>query len=228
MSQKQTYQGESYLHLTVSVGRAVRYYASPSPTSRPAVRGSRFHPFRAHIPHRLTQLCTLCLLLLGFQLFAQTDTLDYPPTRQGFQSLINDLRSPNRKLRKSLLQSLQPTQADFLAVFQDEDYARSMYQYHKQTYRSSRFGYLIQPNLPEQTETILWQADAQSLKNYTGEAIYFPGGYREIADHLSPDYQYFRFKYVEPGRSTGSAYEMFVFVNDRWVYIPRPWAFEIK
>jgi hypothetical protein len=51
----------------------------------------------------------------------------------------------------------------------------------------------------------------------------FPGGYKDVLAHMKPGIPIVRFKFVEPGKRLGMAFDGLVHVNGRWVLMPRPW-----
>lgn len=51
----------------------------------------------------------------------------------------------------------------------------------------------------------------------------FPGGYKRISDRFLVDVPIARFKFVKAGESLGMAYDGLIFVNGRWVFMPKPW-----
>lgn len=150
----------------------------------------------------------------------------YKGTREDLIQLLTDIQQSNPKTRIKMARALRPREADYKAVFVSSDFAERVYQFHERLSKSSAI--VIQPNLIEQTDILLWEADVNDFKQYRNDAVYFPGGYKEIANQFSPDYHYFRFKYVKPGKSTGSAYDIMVFVNERWRFFPRPWAVVVE
>lgn len=154
------------------------------------------------------------------------DMTQFSGDKKGLTDLVQYLLASDRKTRNKMTTSLKPTQEDYETVFIEQDFAAKIHRYHRKL--SNAYSLTIQPNLEGQTEMLLWEADVQQLKNYIGDAMYFPGGYKEIADKMNPDLHYFRFKYVQPGRSTGSSYDVLVYVNGAWRYFPRPWAANFK
>jgi len=51
----------------------------------------------------------------------------------------------------------------------------------------------------------------------------FPGGYRALAPWLVPDRIWFVWRYLRPGEAAGVRYDGLVRVNDRWVWLPKPY-----
>jgi len=71
----------------------------------------------------------------------------------------------------------------------------------------------------EQTELRLSSARADQL----GGAPGFPGGYKVLVPHLVPDRIWFAWKYVRPGTTIGMGYDGLVWLDDRFVWFPKPW-----
>ncbi len=72
----------------------------------------------------------------------------------------------------------------------------------------------------EQTELQLWSARGDQLR---GDVTGFPGGYKALAEHLVPDRTWSAWKYVRPGTTLGMAYDGLVWLDDRFVWFPKPW-----
>ncbi len=52
----------------------------------------------------------------------------------------------------------------------------------------------------------------------------FPGGYKDVYQYMKPDFPIVRFKFVKPGETLGMASDGFIFVNNHWVFMPKPWT----
>lgn len=72
----------------------------------------------------------------------------------------------------------------------------------------------------EQTELQLWSARGDQLG---GDTPGFPGGYKALAAHLVPDRIWSAWKYVRQGATLGMAYDGLVWLDDRFVWFPKPW-----
>lgn len=178
----------------------------------------------------------LCLLFCGlggiYGILAQPihrempDMAQFSGDKKGLTELVQYLLASDRRTRNKMSDLLKPTDEDYETVFIEQAFAAKIHRFHRRL--NNAYSLTIQPNLEGQTEMLLWEVDVPQLKNYVGDAMYFPGGYKEIADKMNPDLHYFRFKYVQPGRSTGSSYDMLVYVNGAWRYFPRPWAADMK
>jgi hypothetical protein len=76
---------------------------------------------------------------------------------------------------------------------------------------------------PGQSEVHTFAVQAKMLATENEFSMEFPGGYRKIAELLVPDRIWLRFKFVEPGKSTGMAYDGLVWLDGRWAWFPKPW-----
>ena len=136
----------------------------------------------------------------------------------GARALLGQFVAPNAD-HVALTRSLRPTTADYQTLF-DAKAAAKIEQAHAKDWDSNKA--VIKPK-PGQTEIKVWSATGSDLDKGTGNAREFPSGYKKVAKHLSPTVLFFRFKFVEPGKDTGTAYDGLAFVNGHWVIAPKPW-----
>jgi hypothetical protein len=76
---------------------------------------------------------------------------------------------------------------------------------------------------PQQTLVELHVATVHELGNGTGTAREFPGGYAQVASLLRPDRLWLCWRFCEPGHSVGVLYDGLVFLDERFVWFPKPW-----
>lgn len=121
--------------------------------------------------------------------------------------------------RAALSRRLQPQPADYKAVFEGEaaQKAEAMY---KPVWEA---GKIVLEGKPGQTELTLVSATTEDLQSGAGNAREFPGGYKKIAPSLKKGLVFYRFKFVEPGKDLGMAYDGLVHVNGHFVLFPKPW-----
>jgi len=50
-----------------------------------------------------------------------------------------------------------------------------------------------------------------------------PGGYVQKIGHFKKGVEFYRFKYVEPGKESGMAFDGLAKVDGRWIFIPKAW-----
>ncbi len=154
--------------------------------------------------------------------FSQQDTIPtFSGNRQGVEQMLQFILQADESQQRILTDSLRPEEVDCEAVFFPL-YRKKVYRFHKRLYRIADI--YVHPLLENQTEYLLWSATTEELMEYTGEARFFPGGYREIAPYLKPELTFYRFKFVQPGMRLGSAYDVLVYVNGKWRLFHRPWA----
>lgn len=154
-------------------------------------------------------------------LFAQAQCPNFPPGRSGVEEMLLYVLNANEESRLALTDSLEPRMADYDSVF-ETGYAKKVFK--QQRYLQRVADIIVKPLLREQTDYLLWEATQEDLLNLKGEAHMFPGGYHEFATHFKPNLTFYRFKFVEPGRKLGSAFDVLVFVNGHWRIFHRPWA----
>jgi hypothetical protein len=119
----------------------------------------------------------------------------------------------------TMTKKLRPTLADYKAYFIAGSWQKAKTAYDQVW---DQYPIAVKPN-PVQTELLLWNATVDELKNGTGDANQFPGGYKDIIQHIKPGHTIYRFKFVEPGKTIGMAFDGLVFINGHWVLIPKPW-----
>jgi hypothetical protein len=56
----------------------------------------------------------------------------------------------------------------------------------------------------------------------------FPGGWRAVASLLQPQRVWAAWKVIEPGKTAGMAYDGVVWVDDRWVWYPKPYRVMLR
>ena len=125
--------------------------------------------------------------------------------------------------RDAMTRALQPRPEDYARVFTPEmaDIARVGY------------GTLWQgsPQLigkPGQIHVLVSQVVAAEFAVKTPGTQAFPGGYMEIAKYLQPDRPWFAWKFVVPGERSGMAYDGLVHLDDRFIWLPKPWKILLK
>ena len=114
---------------------------------------------------------------------------------------------------------LAPRPGDYAAAFIGDAAAKAATGY-QQAWKDGKM--VISPKAG-QTELLLWNATSEELNEGTGDAGQFPGGYQEAAKDLKPGVTWYRFKFVEPGKTLGMAFDGLACINGRWTIFPKPW-----
>lgn len=161
---------------------------------------------------------------LGAPLIAQSDSdgnLEFAAGREGVVALLQYILSAEKKEIIELTYQLEPSREEYEQIF-EAPYDKLVWRYHKRLRRYADVR--VHPILKKQTEFLLWSATTEELQLYEGEARNFPGGYREMAVYMKPGITFYRFKFVEPGRKLGSAFDVLIYIEGHWRLFHRPWA----
>lgn len=144
-----------------------------------------------------------------------------PPSQQageeGARALLAQFLKPDADAA-ALTKRLMPSSPDYRAVFGEKLAAKA-----EATYKAAwSAGTIVIRPKDGQTELKLWAATTEELQAGAVSAREFPGAYSKIAPHLSKGLTLYRFKFVEPGKSAGLAFDGLVYVNGRFVLFPKP------
>jgi hypothetical protein len=118
----------------------------------------------------------------------------------------------------ALTAALRPTPQDVQAVYGEPLASRLIASYAK----LFRPGVEIKPK-PEHDDMITLFTTTGKLKSGAPVLDEFPGGYKKVLPYIISDVPIGRFKFVRSGESLGLAFDGLIFVNDRWVLMPKPW-----
>ena len=114
--------------------------------------------------------------------------------------------------------SLRPQAADFLLAFvPDAAVAAS------EAYEAAALTARVAPVSAMGNEVQLALAPAGMLGDDNALSRQFPSGYRAIAHLLAPERIWARWKYVRRGEAAGISYDGLVWLDDRWVWFPKPY-----
>jgi hypothetical protein len=143
----------------------------------------------------------------------------YPGTEAGARSLLGEFLKPGAN-HATLSKQLRPAKEDYAAVFVGDLAAKAESTYSPMWDQGQA---VIAPKAG-QTELLLSSATSEEIKNWTGKAATdFPGGYQKVGASLKPGLTLYRFKFVEPGKDLGMAFDGLVYVNNQWRIFPKPW-----
>lgn len=144
--------------------------------------------------------------------------LDFPGTEEGAKALLEGFLKAGAD-RTTMTRSLRPAHEDYEAIFTADVLTDVKAKYEEQWGKEE---YVVEAR-EGQTELQLWKATTEQLRDGSGDASQFPGGYKKIADKLKPGLTFYRFKFVQPGDKHGMAYDGLVFVNGHWVMVSKPY-----
>ena len=139
----------------------------------------------------------------------------YPNSDEGVTALLQALpKDP------ALVGRLKPTTEDYRALFAGDVAAKAERFYATNLWN----GDVKLGGDAGQTELKVFKATSEEIRSWSSTVeANFPGGYQQIGPHLRPGLTWYRWKYTEPGKDTGMAYEGLVHVNGHWVWTPKPW-----
>jgi hypothetical protein len=142
----------------------------------------------------------------------------FPGTEAGATNLLKEFLKPEAD-HAALSKQLRPAAADYAAVF-ESDVAANMETVYGPAWDA---GQLVVAPKAGQTELKVFSATSDEMKSWTGGAADFPGGWKQVASKLKPGLKIYRFKFVEPGKDLGMAYDGLIYVNGNWRIFPKPW-----
>jgi Immunity protein 49 len=117
------------------------------------------------------------------------------------------------------MQQLIPQDTDFSQVFVGEalEIARRAY---RELWSQ---GLHVQKPTSGQSEIQCYASPAGMLDEPNELSAPFPQGYQAIAPWLNPHRVWVAWKYVQPGEQAGLAFDGLVWVDDHWVWFPKPY-----
>jgi hypothetical protein len=165
-----------------------------------------------------TLLPLLCLAFgLGLSPLANAAET-FPGTEAGATSLLKEFLKPGAD-HAALSKQLRPTSADYAAVFDAESSAKVAAVYDP----AWEGGQMVVAPKAGQTEVKVFSATSDEMKSWSGSAAEFAGGWKDVAAKLKPGLKIYRFKFVEPGKDLGMAFDGLIYVNGHWRIFPKPW-----
>lgn len=143
----------------------------------------------------------------------------FPPTEAGARAVAAQFLANSRVDQSAAMKKLRPTQADYLAVYK-EPVAGAL---EAENDRLWEKGETLRVSA-QRSEILMIVVPTEDLIDGKPVLSEFPGGYRRVLPFLKRGIPIARFKYVEPGKTTGLAVDGLVHVNGRWVLMPKPWT----
>jgi hypothetical protein len=142
-----------------------------------------------------------------------------PDTEEGARAVLSEFLKPGAD-HAALSRQLRPTKDDYLAVFEPAFAGKAGAAYDPAWER----GEVVIAPKQGQTQLLVYRATTEDLKKWEGAAAqHFPGGYRKVAPKFKDGLAVYSFKFVEPGKTSGMAYDGLVRVNGNWRIFPKPW-----
>ncbi|MCB1489323.1 MAG: hypothetical protein KDJ88_17940 [Bauldia sp.] len=149
--------------------------------------------------------------------FVESQTKKEPGAADAGRALLMRFFDPAED-HGALTLSLKPSAEDVRAVYA-EPLASALIKNYEQLFVP---GAAIRPK-PEQTQLLSTFTTTGRLKARDPALGDFPGGYEDVLDYFVSDVPIGRFKFVEEGETLGLAFDGLIFVNDHWVFMPKPW-----
>lgn len=149
---------------------------------------------------------------------ATSSAKSYPGTEEGAKAMLAEFVKPGAD-HAALSKTLRPTKADYDAVFTPELAAKADAVYGP----AWDGGQLVVAPKAGQTEVLVFSATSDELQSGSGGAAQFPGGWQQVGAQLKPGVKFYAFKFVEPGKDLGMAYDGLAHVNGNWRIFPKPW-----
>lgn len=143
---------------------------------------------------------------------------DTPGTRPHAVAFLNQFLGASPSQRIALTAQIKPTEADIRAVYAQPLADRLVPMYEAMFTPDAQVG----PN-EGQTEILSWYATTAELREGSPELDEFPGGYADVRQFFVGEHPIVRFTFVEAGATRGMTFDGLIYVNDRWVLMPRPW-----
>jgi len=119
----------------------------------------------------------------------------------------------------TLSKALRPTTADFKAIFEGDAAATAEKGYAEPWDKAQL---VVLPDAG-QTELILASITTDEIKAGSPKAKDFPSGYAKVIGKMKKGLTIYKFRFVEKGQTKGAGYDGLIFVNGRFVIVPKPW-----
>ncbi|MGB3243217.1 MAG: hypothetical protein WBB25_01680 [Sulfitobacter sp.] len=140
-----------------------------------------------------------------------------PGSEAEARALLTEFLDPKADHR-ALTQAILPTEAEVKAVYADPLGSAMWKSYSEQLGPGVSFA----PKLG-QTDVVVTYTSTRALFDKRPVLDEFPGGYKEVLQYFKIDVPIVRFKFVEPGETLGLAFDGLIYLNGRWVIMPKPW-----
>lgn len=140
-----------------------------------------------------------------------------PGSEAEVRALLMEFLQPGADLR-ALTQAILPTEAEVKAVYA-EPLATAMWaSYQEQMGPGTAFGPKADHN-----DILVVYTTTRALLEKQPVLDEFPGGYKDVLQYFKIDVPIVRFKFIEAGETLGLAFDGLMYLNGRWVIMPKPW-----
>lgn len=176
----------------------------------------------------LGNILTVCQNNPGLSLLEIVDASSSKPAAPAAQPVEPGSDADARRLltafldpsadHRALTQAILPTREEVLAVYAEPLGSALWASYESQMGP----GVAFRPK-DGQTELLVVYATTRELFDQRPVLAEFPGGYKDVLQYLKIDVPIVRFKFVKPGETLGLAFDGLIYLDDRWVIMPKPW-----
>jgi len=144
---------------------------------------------------------------------------DAPATPEAAKALLQAFVRPGADWA-ALTKPLQPTTTDYATVFEAVTAAKVQALYDP-LWKDGTL--VIKPN-PGQTEVLLESVPTAEIRAWSpGAGKVLPGGWEKMKGEIKEGFTLYRFKFVEPGKTSGMVYDGLIHVNGQWRILPKAW-----
>ncbi len=165
----------------------------------------------------------LAILCFSAMIFSEKGLLaqDKSPTADTFFSA-----GLHKMTREILFVSSLPTLEECEMIFKPESAQR--YFAGTRTYHKKIIDYLVMRGLAEvdATQDVKFEVDTFTMKDILAKKRNYAGGMQMIMEHYLPDLEmtFYSVAYMDEETDIyGTRYNNFVYLNERWVFMPKPW-----
>ncbi len=176
----------------------------------------------------LGNILQVCETNPGVSLLAIVDASSTKPATPAVQAVEPGSEADARRLltafldpgadHRALTQAILPTREEVFAVYADPLGSALWASYESQMGPGVAFA-------PKegQTELLVVYATTRELFDQRPVLAEFPGGYKDVLQYFRIDVPIVRFKFVKPGETLGLAFDGLMYLDGRWVIMPKPW-----
>jgi hypothetical protein len=179
---------------------------------------NRSHIFLFYARKTLGLMILLIALAILWSAPAAIAQESYPGNQAGAEKLLKQFLKPGADLH-TLTLKLKPSSEDYQVIYK-QPLAGNLEKAHKLMWENPRIK--VAPKRG-QTELVLVVTTTDALIAKDKTLRMFPGGYQRVLSHMKSGFPIARFKFVQSGEKLGMAFDGLVYVNGRWVFIPKPW-----